>query len=180
MYSAIKMIYGYDLVEKDGKLTLYRRTLGTLKDFGLRSGIEYQFLMTVFVLAASAVAFWSDFLLDEKDSCDDQFDCFAFDGGAFVSSNLVQSNPLENCTEFENGSHNIRCLRFSFDYANALGNAGGVLIISKVFASIIISLWIAVTTPMEENARKIFTKIALAVYFIAGFRRVLSNFWDLI
>lgn len=116
------------------KITIYGRNVGP-------KTLYIHFSAIVVVFSCSAMAFWYEFLLAESNECDPRMDCFAFpqeDG----SSN----NPLENCTDYENDNYTIQCFKFVFNYADGLGNSGGVLILSKVIVSIHISMWIAIAS----------------------------------
>ena len=147
--SALKILYGHDIVEEKrrgglSKVTIYGRIAGPV-------ALYFQFTLIVIVFVCSAMAFWSEFLLDKNDRCDSQMDCFAF-----YAENIstVQENPLENCTDFENNNYTIECFKFVFDYADALGNSGGVLILAKVVASLHMTLWVG----LASLSPSIFTK----------------------
>ena len=139
--SAMKILYGHDVVEEKrhggpSKITIYGRIAGS-------TALYSQFLLIVVVFVCSALAFWSEFLLDENDRCDSQMDCFALYAG---NKSIVRQNPLENCTDFENNNYTIECFKFVFDYADGLGNSGGVLILAKVVASLHITLWVGLAS----------------------------------
>ena len=139
--SALKILYGHDVVEEKrrggpSKITIYGRIAG----FG---ALYVQSTLIVIVFVCSALAFWSEFLLDENDRCDSQMDCFAFYAG---NESVVEKNPLENCTDFENNNYTIQCYKFVFDYADGLGNSGGVLILAKVVASLHMTLWVGLAS----------------------------------
>ena len=104
------------------------------------------FLVVVFVCNCTVVSFWSEFLIDESAQCDRHMDCFAFNNWG----EIVQQEPLDNCTEYELESYDIHCFRFSFDYADALGNAGGVMILASVVMNIQAGLWIGATSQQRK------------------------------
>ena len=155
--SALKILYGHDVVEEKrrgepSKVTIYGRIPGPV-------ALYVQFTLIVVVVVCSAWAFWSEFLLDETDRCDSQIDCFASYAG---NGSLVQENPLENCTDFENENYTIECFKFVFDYADGLGNSGGVLILAKVVASLHITLWVGLASLFPS----IFTKWKAIIHLI--------------
>jgi hypothetical protein len=92
------------------------------------------------------VAFWNEFLVEESYSCQSDVNCFVLD----ENDSPLHQEPLvrENCTEFElitsKDSSNITlcCFKFVFNYASALGNAGGVLILASAVMNIQAGLWI--------------------------------------
>ena len=162
LLSALKIIYGNDLVEhkrndKPSTVTLYGREFG-------QKALLINFHIVTMVLSCAGLAFWSSFLLAESDQCDPRIDCFAFHAG---NESIVQNNPLmENCTNYQNSNYTIQCYDFAFDYADGLGHSGGILVLSKVVVSLHISLWIAISSLLSSKSKKIF-KLIGAVYVAA-------------
>lgn len=105
------------------------------------------FLVVVFVCTCTVVAFWCEFLITESDRCNSQMDCFALD----TNYKPVEKNPLKNCTEYENGNYTIHCFRFIFNYADALGDAGGVLVLATVIMNIQAGLWIGASSQKRKG-----------------------------
>ena len=103
------------------------------------------FMVVVFVCSCVVVAFWNEFLVEESYSChQSDVDCFLLD----ENDTPLHQEPLarENCTEFElsESSSNVtlRCFKFVFNYASALGNAGGVLVLASAVMNVQAGLWI--------------------------------------
>ena len=86
------------------------------------------------VYCCVAVAFWSEFLVEESDICSPQKDCFLH------SKAENRFTRIENCTDlYDNitydgydSMYDIQCFRFSFGFADALRNAVGVLVLATV------------------------------------------------
>ncbi len=78
--------------------------------------------------------FWAVFLIDESFGCDERLDCFPFNTSSNASNTtngLIQDYPIDNCADFIlDDNVEIHCYRFVLNYAEALGTAGGVLIIA--------------------------------------------------
>lgn len=102
------------------------------------------FMVVAFVFSCTVVAFWCEFLVDESSTCDRHMDCFARDS----KGELVQEEPfsMENCSLHESDNFTIHCFRFAFSYADALGDAGGVLVLGTVIMNIQAGLWIGASS----------------------------------
>ena len=101
------------------------------------------FLVVAFVCSCTAVAFWCAFVITESDKCNDHMNCFARN----KSNHLVSEYPFNgSCSNYENDNYTIHCFVFSFDYANALGDAGGVLVLASVIMNVQAGLWIGASS----------------------------------
>ena len=143
IFGGLKMIYGHQVDEMDakGKPTVYSICGRHVKSWLL----VVLFMVVVFVCSCVAVAFWSEFLVEESYHCQSDVDCFALD----EHNTALQQEPLskENCTEVEAGGTaasnvTLHCFKFVFNYASALGNAGGVLVLASAVMNIQTGLWI--------------------------------------
>lgn len=141
IFGGLKMIYGHqvDELETQGKPTVYSICGRHVKSWLL----VVLFMVVVFVCSCVVVAFWNEFLVEESYSCQSDVDCFMLD----ESDTPLQQEPLarENCTEFESSESlnvTLRCFKFVFNYASALGNAGGVLVLASAVMNIQAGLWI--------------------------------------
>ena len=157
LLSALKTMYGHDVDEQKetGKIMIYGRSVGFL-------GQYFQFASIVVVFSCSAVAFWTTFLIDESDQCNPQMDCFTF----CVLNDHRMLNPLENCTYYEEKNCTIECFKFSFQYADALGNSGGVLALSKVIVSLHATVWIAIASLSSQPRAKWLRILAIVYIFL--------------
>ena len=143
IFGGLKLIYGHqvDEMEAKGKPTVYSICGRHVKSWLL----VVLFMVVVFVCSCVAVAFWSEFLVEESYHCQSDVDCFALDG---YNSPLWQE-PLsdENCTLVETSRSDsnvtLHCFKFVFNYASALGNAGGVLVLASAVMNIQTGLWIS-------------------------------------
>ena len=99
-------------------------------------------------------------------------DCFAFNATG-VQGDVVQQNPLDNCSEYENDTnYTIRCFTFTLSYADAFGNAGGFLALQKVSLSIQISIWTGIKYSKLKHTAfflVIFCSIPIAVISFVPF-----------
>ena len=136
IFGGLKLVYGNHIEENklDGK-KVYSICGRHVKPWLM----ALLFMVIMFVCSCTFVAFWSEFLVAETFSCDSGLDCFPFNS----TGDLIQERPIENCSNFElMDDVTIRCYSFVFDYASALGNAGGVLVLASVVMNIQAGLWI--------------------------------------
>lgn len=136
----LKLVYGHELRECTH---MKRMNIYTICNRHVRPWLlAVLFLVVAFVCTCTTVAFWCAFVIRESNECDTQMDCFALN-----KSGVVSDHPLNgNCSNYENDNYTIHCFEFSFDYANALGNAGGVLVLASVIMNIQAGLWIGASS----------------------------------
>jgi hypothetical protein len=110
-------------------------------------------------------SFWNVWLVEEEviGACVPNFDCFPL-----LDGNVLQHMPVDNCTQFADGSTfmalqnttaavlnetqiadvaseiTYKCYRFVFRYAEGIGAAGGVLFFTAVFSKIYFSILVAI------------------------------------
>ena len=96
--------------------------------------VRYQFAASLVTWLAMFLAFWSTFLLEVTDSCNDNFDCFYTE---------TSNNRIEDC-QLVNTSQSIQCFRFRLDMIRGVGAAGGVqgLMITLQYGQIILYAWL--------------------------------------
>ena len=143
IYGGLKLIYESDLSEcKHPHQNIY-----TIHGRHVRPWLlAVLFMVLVFICNCTLVGFWCEFLIEEGTHCASNMDCFAWnktgDGG------LVQKEALgENCSTYDNrSSFSIQCFRFSFDYATAMGNAGGVMVLARIIMNLQAGLWIGASS----------------------------------
>ena len=112
----------------------------------------------MFVYCCALVAFWTEFLLEESDTCTPDMDCFVFHQGALPIN-------FENCSEYEqNSSYTIECYRFVFDYAGALGNSGGVIVLATIIMNLHTLVWVKIRS-QKNKCWKVVTVVVDMVGF---------------
>ena len=125
-FELLRLVYGSSLkrveTSDDGIVfTLHDKRLTVFKMVSL-------FAVFVIIYSCVMVAFFSDLFVSESTGvCNIHMDCFAFNTS---TGTLVQQEALQgNCSDIQDDpSYLIRCYKLSFNYATALGNAGGVLV----------------------------------------------------
>ena len=142
-FKILKQVYGDELQKENEFFTLYGRKLSKFKVVLLLQAVMMIFFCVL-------VSFWSELLVNQSNICNNQLDCFALnstDGG------LVQFDPLsyENCTEFQEDDYKIECYSFAFDYIEAVGNSGGVLIVGGVIMTTQAGLVAGLVTLKEKS-----------------------------
>ena len=145
IFGGLKLIYGHQLDEMEAKdkPTVYSICGRHIKAWLL----VVLFIVVVFVCSCVVVAFWSEFLVEESYHCQSDVDCFVLD----ENRNPLGQEALdrENCTEYESNEKanvTLHCFKFVFNYASALGNAGGVLVLASAVMNIQAGLWIGATS----------------------------------
>lgn len=143
IFGGLKLVYGHQLDECKHP---HKTNLYTICGRHVRPWLlAVLFIVVIFVCSCTVVAFWCTFLVNESDQCDPHMDCFAREN--FGEHDIVQNDPLmENCSKFENDNYTIHCFIFSFNYADALGDAGGVLVLATVIMNIQAGLWIGASS----------------------------------
>lgn len=145
IFGGLKLIYGHEINECEHKYNSTGNIYTICRRHVRPWLLVVLFLVVVFVCSCSLVAFWCEFLIDESQHCDPSMDCFVLPkNNSFYP---LQQDPIkENCTEHEKSGSKIVCYSFSFNYANALGNAGGVLVLASVIMNVQAGLWIGASS----------------------------------
>lgn len=152
IFGGLKLIYGEDLEEHKylDKINIY-----TICGRRIRPWLLVVFFQVfIFICSCSVVAFWCEFLINERSQCDSRMDCFAREN--FGDHDLVQEHPLnEKCHLYENINYTIRCFEFQFDYANAIGNTGGVFLVASVAMKAQAGLWVGAISHKGKVSRQL-------------------------
>ncbi len=140
IFGGLKLIYGKEIdeLEAKGKPTIYSICGRHVRPWLL----ALLFLVVMFVCTCTLIAFWNAFLVDESMACNPNMDCFAINS---TTRKAKTENPLINCTDYEN-DYTIHCYKFVFNYAGALGNAGGVLVLASVIMNVQAGLWVGASS----------------------------------
>jgi hypothetical protein len=137
----LKLVYGHEVSEcrHPTKINIYTICGRHVRPWLL----AVLFLVIAFVCSCTVVAFWCAFVVTESGQCNEHMDCFARNTS---SKALVQQLPLNDCSWYEINNYTIHCFEFSFDYAGALGDAGGVLVLASVIMNVQAGLWIGASS----------------------------------
>ena len=155
-----QQIYGEQLERSEqGVYVLYRRKIR-------KRIMAVLFLAEGIILLCVAVSFWSQFLVEEDTRCDSDFDCYAL---TVSDGMLVQETQLDidNCSLFQRDpEYTLQCFRYAFNYIDAIGNAGSVLVIG----SLVMNLHSAISAGAYTlNGKKgVVAKTCLFLYFLIG------------
>ena len=143
IFGGLKLVYGHQINECVHKIP-HETNIYTICGRHVRPWLlVVLFMVVAFIFSCTLVAFWCEFLVDEGDRCDYHMDCFVKDD----TGELIQQEPLlDNCTEYQNNNYTIHCFRFTFDYATALGDAGGILVLGTVIMNVQAGLWIGASS----------------------------------
>lgn len=141
IFGGLKLIYGKEIdeMEAKGKPTIYSICGRHVRPWLL----AVLFLVVMFVCSCTLIAFWNTFLVDESMKCDSTMDCFALNSSTWDS---VTEEPLTNCTTYQDQNFTIHCYKFVFNYASALGDAGGVLVLASVIMNVQAGLWVGASS----------------------------------
>ena len=147
IFGGLKLVYGkeVDELEAKGKPTIYSICGRHVRPWLL----AVLFLVVMFVCSCTMIAFWNTFLVDESRYCKSDMDCFAIN--STTSAPLTEA-PLDNCSEYETQNYTIHCYKFVFNYASALGDAGGVLVLASVIMNIQAGLWVGASSQQGRVA----------------------------
>ena len=162
IYGGLKLIYESDLAEcKHPRQT----NIYTIHGRHVRPWLlAVLFMVLVFIFNCTLVGFWCEFLIEEGTQCTPEMDCFARNKSS--SGSLIQKESLgENCSMYENQSFTIQCFKFSFDYATAMGNAGGVMVLARVIMNLQAVLWIGASS-MKGRCTWWFSVVGLTLFNI--------------
>ena len=151
----LKQIYGDYLEDCNGDNKSgdqYSKEIGKIKVTMLFTGV-------IGIYFCAAISFWSDLIVEETTQCDVQMDCFALNASTGI---LQQEIPLmDECINYKNDGYTIQCFRFVFNYINAIGNAGSVIIVG----ALVMNVQSAISALIVSSKRK-FAKWVLILYFI--------------
>jgi hypothetical protein len=132
-------------------------------------------------------SFWNVWLVEEEvtGACLPNFDCYPM-----LDGHLLQHLPVDNCTQFADGSMFMQlqnttaavlnetqiadmarqiqyeCYRFVFNYAEGIGAAGGVLFFTAVFSKLYFSILVAIIT--TEGRRYLRLGLLVSVWVFAA------------
>ena len=155
-----QLIYGEQLDKSEkGVYTLYHRKIR-------KRVMAVLFLAEGTILLCVAVSFWSQFLVEEDTRCDFDFDCYA---RTVSDRRLVQETQLDmkTCLIYqEDPEYTLQCFRYAFNYIDAIGNSGSVLVIG----SLVMNLHSAISAGAYTlNGKKgVVAKTCLFLYFLFG------------
>ena len=139
------------------------------------------------------MSFWNVFLVEQetRGECVPNFDCFPMHRGSYI-----QQTPVDNCSQYFNlediGNEsmlvgnitteelgiasNYECYRFVFRYAEGIGAAGGVLLLTTAFSKIYFALLVGLLRGDNyERLRIILLFIVWASAFIFWLLFVVVN-----
>lgn len=142
IFGGLKLIYGHELSECRHRIP-HQTNIYIICGRHVRSWLlVVLFMVVAFVLSCTVVAFWCEFLVDESDRCDQHMDCFVRNDTSEFQGPL----SMEDCMERQDLNDTIHCFRFAFSYADALGDAGGVLVLASVIMNVQAGLWIGASS----------------------------------
>ena len=121
-FKTLRQVYGDELQKNEGgEFTLYGRPL-------YKCSVVTLLCAVLVIFTCVLVSFWSELVVDQSDVCSISKDCFAFHPNEGLP---IQTEPLsfQNCTSFQSEEFIIECFIFSFNYIDAIGNCGSVLIV---------------------------------------------------
>ena len=158
LFEGLKLIYGDRLKEckETSTCTIYGRRVHRL-------AMPVLFMVVTLVCSCTVVAFWTEFLVYETDHCDTNLDCFVQN----ISDGIEEYLPvMENCTDYELENGTISCFIFIFDYAGALGNAGGVLVLATIIMNVQAGLSSGALTIMSTFWRRVAILIISVIWIL--------------
>ena len=163
------MYYGVHLEKDAHNYKLYSNKVPCF-----RLQLPLLFIIYIFILFCSTVAFVSEFFINESSQCDENLDCFAIDS----TRSPVHQYPLSNnCIEFKESGHSIKCFRFALDYVSGISVAGGVMVIGSLLMNIQAAAWAAFSY-LNGGGRLCAAKtiICLLYFMVCGLVLVLHAF----
>ena len=141
-------------MDENKEFTLYGRPIDKHKVPVLVSAV-------LGIFSCILVSFWSEFLISESEVCDQNMDCFVF-------NSTIETDPLsfENCTSYQeqDEEHNIRCYFFSFNYIDAIGNSGIVLVVGAFILTSQVGLLAGLLTLKDKFHG--FTRAATIIFLV--------------
>ena len=159
LFKGLKLIYGDELKEKETDMyTIYGHPLHPRP-------MVLLFMAVIFVYCCTVIGFWSEFLVLETNQCDTTMDCFVQNKS---QNGIVVGDPLpvmETCSDYENDNFYVSCFKFVFDYAGAIGDAGGVLVLGSVIMNMQAGLWFGALALINPTGR-ILSLSALSMLYI--------------
>ena len=161
VFNMLKQIYGDNLMKvesnvgdhqkKKTEYSLFNRELSKRK-------MQYLFTALLTIYFCTVVSFWAQLLVDEGSQCDAHMDCFALNGS------LVQNSPLKgNCTYYEDNGYIIQCYRFYFNYVDAIGNSGSVIVVGSLVMNM--QPFISALALALKGKLGVLAKLGLFLYF---------------
>ena len=150
IFRVLKLIYGDQLEKcKENDTVTY-----TIFGHRVRTWIMVVlFVVVILVHICTFIAFWFEFLVYETNHCDTTMDCFVQNKS---QNGIGVGDPLpvmENCSDYENDNFSVSCFKFVFDYAGAIGDAGGVLVLASVIMNVQAGLWFGALTLKTPTGR---------------------------
>ena len=114
-------------------------------------------LLIPFIVGTMFITFWKVYLVEEAvgGNCEANFDCFPK-----IGSDHLQQELANNCSVLElNSNVTYECYRLVFRYAEGLGAAGDILILTAVFSKLYFSCWLQSTTRITKVAASSFSMV---------------------
>ena len=107
--------------------------------------VRYQFAASLVTWLAMFLAFWSTFLLEVTDSCNDNFDCFYTEN----SNHRIEHCRVVNTSQF------VQCLRLRLDMIRGVGATGGVqgLMITLQYGQMLLYAWLKKKTSRSSSSK---------------------------
>ena len=151
--------------ESDETETYYTVCDQPVSIFGVKALYSLQYIVQLYSMSA----FWLEFIVNNTDHCEDGWDCFAYSGNYLTIP--VQQDPLENCTDYENGSYTVECFQFSTNFISALGAAGGISVVMHAIIYLHLDIWVkVVSTGKKRDLSNVVLNTIIAViaaiYFV--------------
>ena len=159
IFGTLKLVYGDQLEKcKENDTVTY-----TIFGHRMRTWImAVLFVVVVMVCICTFIAFWLEFLVSETNHCDANMDCFVQNKNSLEDPKPV----MENCSDYENDNYTVSCFKFVFDYADAIGDAGGVLVLVSVIMNVQSGLWFGALTLKKPTGRYLALWSLIALYIM--------------
>ena len=159
MFKTSKLVYAQLECEKCEDTNMRTYTV-----CGRRVHLPLLFMVVILVLSCACAEFWSEFLVKDVPYCDTTMDCFAL---ALNYSLTGIIRVTENCSDYENGDYTISCFKFVFDYATALGNVGGVLVLAAIIINVQTGLWSGALS-CSPSCKKASALAGVSILYVLG------------
>ena len=138
-------------------------------------GVVIMHGIAIIILGFALVSMWYTFIIKEFDACNPEYDCFTIEyEPCDVNSTTTDCIPSDhyhfsrilNCSQYEEtaDTYPIGCYKFSFDYTNAIGIAGGLI----TFSSTILNLYGALVAHASNLKSKYVRYVAVISLYAAS------------